>query len=245
MDILPAIDLRGGKVVRLARGDYDRETTYDDDAAAVAGRFVRAGATWIHVVDLDAARTGKPTNTDTVRTVAAAVDARIELGGGARDTATIESMLAAGVARVVVGSAALKDWAWFERLASRSDLAGVLALGLDARQGRLAVHGWTEQTETLAVDVARRVRGWPLGAIVYTDIARDGMLGGVNIEATADVIAATDVGVIASGGVAAIDDIVRCRQIGCAGAIIGRAYYEGRIDLAEAIEAAAENASKA
>jgi len=245
MDILPAIDLRGGKVVRLARGDYDRQTTYDDDAPAVAERFVSAGARWIHMVDLDAARTGTPANTDTVRAVAEAVNARIELGGGARDTASVESMLAAGVARVVVGSAALKHWAWFERLVSRGDLAGAVALGLDAREGRLAIHGWTEQTDLLAVDIARRVRGWGLGAIVYTDIARDGMLEGVNVDATADVIAATDVGVIASGGVATLDDVVRCREIGCSGAIIGRAYYEGRIDLVEAIKAAAGNVPKA
>ena len=235
MDILPAIDLRGGKVVRLARGDYDRQTTYRDDPVAVAREFVSAGAGWIHMVDLDAARTGRPTNTDAIRAVAGAVDAKIELGGGARDTATVESMLAGGVYRVVVGSAALENWSWFEKLASRPDLAGRLALGLDARQGRLATHGWTEQVETTARELALRVTGWPLGAIVYTDIFRDGMLSGVNVEAMAEVIAATDVPVIASGGVASLDDVVRCRRIGSAGVIIGRAIYEGRIDLAEAL----------
>ena len=238
MDVLPAIDLRGGKVVRLAQGDYARQTTYDDDPVAVARRFVSAGAKWIHMVDLDAARTGRPANAGAVRAVADAVDARIELGGGARSTAAVESMLADGVSRVVVGSAALRDWAWFEGLASRKDLAGKLVLGLDARSGRLAVQGWTEQLETLAVDLAARVRGWPLGAIVYTDISRDGMLGGVNFEATGEVIAATDVPVIASGGVASLEDVLRCRRIGCAGAIIGRAYYEGRVDLTRALEIA-------
>jgi phosphoribosylformimino-5-aminoimidazole carboxamide ribotide isomerase len=238
MEILPAIDLRGGKVVRLAQGDYDRQTTYADDPVSVAKAFVAAGARWIHVVDLDAARTGTPTNTASVAAVAAAVDARIQLGGGARDEAAIDAMLAGGVARVVVGSAALRDWAWFEGLLARADLAGRLALGLDARGGRVAAQGWTEQLATTAVELARRTRGRPLGAIVYTDISRDGMLGGVNVEATAEIVAATDVPVIASGGVGSLEDVRRCKAIGCAGAIVGRAYYEGAIDLAGAVRAA-------
>jgi len=235
MDILPAIDLRDGKVVRLRQGDYGAQTTYADDPVAVAKSFVAAGATWIHVVDLDAARTGRPTNTDAVAAVCKAVSARVELGGGLRDDATVEAALALGVHRVVVGSAALKDWEWFGGLVSRSDLAGRIALGLDAREGRLAVHGWTETTPTSALQIARRTRGWSLGAIVYTDIARDGMLTGVNLDATAGIVQATDVPVIASGGVSGLEDVVACRRIGCAGVVIGRAYYEGRIDLARAI----------
>ena len=238
MDILPAIDLRGGRVVRLAQGDYDRQVAYSDDPASVARRFVSAGARWIHIVDLDAARTGRPTNTAGVRAVLEAVDARVELGGGARDAAAIEAMLGEGVSRVVVGSAALGNWKWFEDLLARADLAGKIALGLDARGGRLAVHGWRKQLEAGAVEVARRVRGWPLGAIVYTDISRDGMLSGVNVRATASVIAATDVPVIASGGVASLDDVRACKEIGCAGVIIGKAWYEGKIDLAAACDLA-------
>ncbi len=235
MDILPAIDLRGGKVVRLLRGDYAQQTTYGDDPAAVARTFAQAGVPWIHVVDLDAALAGKPVNTAAIAAIRAAVDVKIELGGGARDDATVEAMIAGGANRVVVGSAALKNWAWFERLASRADLAGKLTLGLDARDGKLSLHGWTQQVDATAVEFARRVKGWPLGAIVYTDIGRDGMLLGVNVAATAELIAATDVPVIASGGVGSIEDIRLCKAAGCAGVIVGKAYYEGRIDLPAAV----------
>lgn len=240
MDILPAIDLRGGKVVRLAQGDYARETTYSDDPASIAGLFLDAGAKWIHVVDLDAARTGTTTNADAVRAIvgAAGVAAQVELGGGARNTEAVERMLSVGVARVIVGSAAMKDWAWFESLAARDELAGRLVLGLDAREGKLAAQGWTEQLETSAAELAGLTRGWALGAIVYTDIARDGMLEGVNVKATASIVAATDVPVIASGGVSDLDDVRRCAEAGCGGVIIGRAWYEGRIDLPAACDLA-------
>jgi phosphoribosylformimino-5-aminoimidazole carboxamide ribotide isomerase len=238
MLVLPAIDLRNGQVVRLSQGDYDRQTVYSSDPASVAKTFASAGAEWIHVVDLDAAREGHPCNTAAVESIRRSVKLRIELGGGARSGAAIDRMLAMGVDRVVVGSAAMKDWAWFERLLGRDDLAGKLALGLDARDGRLAVHGWTEQVDATAEEVARRVSGGPLGAIVYTDSARDGMLSGVNTEATARVVASTDVPVIASGGVGSLDDVRRCREIGCEGVIVGRAWYEGRVDLAGAIETA-------
>lgn len=242
MDILPAIDLRGGQVVRLAQGDYDRQTTYGSDPAAVAREFVAAGATWIHMVDLDSARLTQldaaqhaaSANAQAVASVHQAVGARIELGGGARDEAAIRRMMQWGVSRVVVGSAALKDWAWFEGLLADRDLAPRLALDLAAKAGQLTVHGWTQTTELQALDLARRVKGSRLGAIVYTDVLRDGLLVGPNFEATAELVAATDVQIIASGGVGSLDDLRRCRQIGCGGAIVGRAYYEGRIDLAEA-----------
>jgi len=232
MDILPAIDLRNGKVVRLKQGDYGRQTTYSDDPASVARSFVEAGARWIHVVDLDAAKTGVPTNTDAVLAVRDAADARIQLGGGIRTDRTVEMLLGEGISRLVVGSAALENWAWFERLMSRSDMAGRIALGLDARGGRLAVHGWQDQVDAGPLEIADRVKGWPLGAIVYTDIMRDGMLGGPNLDATAELVRACDIGVIASGGVAGLDDIVACKRIGCAGAIAGRSIYDGKVDLA-------------
>ena len=234
MEILPSIDLRAGKVVRLAQGDYERQTTYSQDPAAVAETFVAAGARWIHVVDLDGARAGRPMNAAAVRAILKAAGVNIELGGGLRDDATIDAVLAEGVSRVVVGSAALKNRQWFDRLLDRPDLGGKIALGLDARLGILAVDGWTEQVEATPLEVACRVSGRGLSAIVYTDIARDGMLGGVNVEATAELVAATEVPVIASGGVASLDDVIRCKEVGCAGVIIGRAWYEGKIDLAEA-----------
>ncbi len=235
MEILPAIDIRGGRVVRLARGDYDAQTVYSDDPVSVAKDFVAAGAKWIHMVDLDAALSGEVTNAASVKAVADAVDAKIELGGGARDQAAITAMLENGASRVVVGSAAVKNFEWFAQLLTDDSLAGKLALGLDARDGKLAAQGWTEQLETTAVELARRVSGSKLGAIVYTDIARDGMLTGVNIDATKQMVQATDVPIIASGGVAGIEDIRQCRLAGCAGAIVGKAYYEGRINLSDAI----------
>jgi phosphoribosylformimino-5-aminoimidazole carboxamide ribotide isomerase len=246
MLILPAIDLRDGKVVRLAKGDYDRQTTYSDDPAAVAGVFAGAGAKWIHVVDLDAAKSGKHSNLAAVAAIRAAVDSatgiaagavRIELGGGARDDRSIEAMLDSGASRVIIGSAALADWPWFESLLGRAALAGKIVLGLDARGGMLAAKGWLQQTNVSAVEVARRVGGSALAGIVYTDINRDGMLQGPNLEATAEMIAATDVPIIASGGISSIDDLVQCAAIGCWGAIVGRAYYEGKVDIASAIAA--------
>jgi len=239
MDILPSIDLRDGKVVRLLQGDYDRQMTYGDDPVAVARSFVEAGARWIHMVDLDAARSGELANTAAIAAVCGAVagdDVRVQCGGGVRDRLAIEALIGRGVSRLVIGSAALKDWPWFEGLLDDEAVPNEgLALGLDARDGCLAAEGWTEQLAVTAAELARRVRGSGLGAIVFTDIARDGMLAGVNVEATAELVTATDVGVIASGGVCSVDDVDRCRQIGCAGAIIGRAIYEGRIDLAAAI----------
>ncbi|MBN1941917.1 MAG: 1-(5-phosphoribosyl)-5-[(5-phosphoribosylamino)methylideneamino]imidazole-4-carboxamide isomerase [Phycisphaerae bacterium] len=247
MDVLPAIDLRGGKVVRLLQGDYDRQTTYADDPAAVAEQFIAAGAKWIHVVDLDAARRGELTNTDALRAICAKADTagvKVQNGGGIRDTQRIHRLLDLGVARLVVGSAAMKQWDWFEGLLNDPAVPNErLALGLDARDGRLAAEGWTEQLDLRVEDFARRVTGTGLGAIVHTDIARDGMLQGVNVEATARVLAAADVPVIASGGVASADDVRRCRRIGCGGVILGKALYEGRVTLAEALAAAGEACS--
>jgi phosphoribosylformimino-5-aminoimidazole carboxamide ribotide isomerase len=244
MEILPAIDLLGAQIVRLSQGDYDRRKEYSSVPGSVARELISAGAKWIHVVDLDAARSGKCTNLNEIRTIreiAREAGSKIELGGGARDKKTIVFMQHELADRVVVGSAALKNWKWFEGLLDDSEVPNQgLALGLDARQGRLAIHGWREELAETPIELARRVRQSGLNAIVYTDISRDGMLTGLNIEATAELIAATDVPVIASGGVAGLKDIARCKEIGCAGVIIGKAWYEGKVDLAEAFALAAE-----
>jgi len=248
MDILPAIDLRGGKVVRLSQGDYARQTTYNDDPVAVARQFVAAGATWIHMVDLDAARSGQRANTAAIRDVCQAVagdGVKIECGGGIRDNEAIEALRDAGAARLVVGSAAMKNWSWFEGLLSGEAFgAELFALGLDARDGLLAAEGWTEQLALTATELARRVRGSGLGAVVYTDIARDGMLSGTNLSATGEIVESTDVPVVASGGVASLEDVRGCGTIGCAGVIIGRAWYEGKIDLARACRLGREVSSQ-
>jgi len=164
MEVFPAIDLRDGQVVRLAQGNYGHQTTYSSDPLAVAGEFVAAGARWIHMVDLDAARSGQSANLDVVEAIRDNLDIHIQLGGGARSEAAVERMLAAGADRVVVGSAALANWPWFERLVQRADLLGRIALGLDAREGRLAIKGWTEATEETAAELAERVRDRPVGS---------------------------------------------------------------------------------
>jgi len=238
MDILPAIDLREGKCVRLLQGDYGRQIDYAEDPAAVAARFEQAGATWVHVVDLDGARKGRPCNLPAIKRILAGVSLQMEVGGGLRETAAIESLLEAGAARCVVGTRALENWEWFEELVHRSQCQNRIALGLDARQGRLAVRGWmTDRSET-APQVARRVAGWPLAAIIYTDIACDGMLAGPNVEAMQALAEVSPVPVIASGGVTDIEDVRRLAALPLAGIIIGRAIYENRIDLAQAIRAA-------
>lgn len=238
MEILPAIDLRAGEVVRLSQGDYDRQKVYATDPSGMAVEFISAGARWIHVVDLDAARTGKRTNAEAIRSICRTAGAKIQLGGGIRDDEAAAAAMELGADRLVIGSAALNDWAWFEDLTRRSELADKVVLGLDARDGKLAAAGWTDQTDLLVAEVARRAKTLPLAAIVYTDIARDGMLTGPDIETTAELIETTALPIIASGGVGSLDDIARCKEIGCAGAIVGRAYYEGLIDLADACELA-------
>lgn len=233
MVILPAIDLRGGQVVRLSKGDFSREKVYAPDPAQVAQEFIRAGARWIHVVDLDAARTGQRANAEVVRAICRAGAAQVELGGGIRDDESLAAALDLGVSRVIIGSAALKDWAWFDRLARRGDPYGV-ALSLDARQGRLAAHGWVDASELTLETVADRLEGLPLAALIYTDIERDGMLTGPDLKRTAWLVQRTRLPVIASGGISSLEDVRRCMDIGCAGAILGRALYEGRVSLSEA-----------
>ncbi len=235
MVILPAIDLREGKCVRLLQGDYARQIDYSDDPAAVAGQFERDGAKWLHLVDLDGARHGRLFNLPTIEKVIATTKLHVEVGGGLRETETVESLLDIGVARCVIGTKALEDWPWFEALVHRPKCRGKIALGLDARNGKLAVRGWTRETAETAIDVACRVADWPLGAIIYTDISKDGMLAGPNVEATGALAEASRIPVIASGGVTTIDDVRRLAALPLLGIIIGRSIYEKQINLAEAI----------
>lgn len=238
MDLWPAIDLRGGKCVRLLQGDYDRETVFGEDPVAVVRDFVAAGARRLHVVDLDGAKAGAPVQADLVRRMVEAAGVPCQLGGGVRTRDTAVAYLAAGVERVVLGSAAVERPEMLEALAG--EFPGRIVLGLDARNGRLAVRGWLETSGLAAVDVARRHAGLPLAGIVYTDIARDGMLSGPNLEALAGMIAATPLPVVASGGVATADDIRRVAAIGAAGCIVGKALYAGAVTMPQALAAAGD-----
>jgi phosphoribosylformimino-5-aminoimidazole carboxamide ribotide isomerase len=238
--LYPAIDLKGGEVVRLKRGEMDQATVYAADPAAQAARFAGQGFGWIHVVDLDGAFAGKPANAGAVKAILAAVPGLpVQLGGGIRDMATAEAWLAAGVARIILGSAAVKD-PDFARAACRT-FPGRVALGLDARDGFVATEGWAETSDVTARDLATRFADAGAAAIIFTDISRDGMLTGSNVELTAELARAVPVPVIASGGLASVADIVALRAAGAgiAGAILGRALYDGRVDPAEAIAAAA------
>ena len=245
LEILPAIDLRGGRCVRLRQGDYDRETIFGDDPAAVAAGFAAAGAARIHVVDLDAARTGERTNAEAIRgIVSAAGSIPVQLGGGVRDDAAIDAALGdLGVDRVVVGSAAAKRPDWFAAAAEARP--GRLVLGLDYRGGEVATDGWTASSGTPAVDLARRFAGLPLGAAVCTDIADDGMMAGISASALASLAAFADLGlpVIASGGVSSAAEVrkvaaLRKSHPNVVGAIVGRAIYEGALTVEAAIAAA-------
>ena len=238
MEILPAIDLRDGKCVRLIQGDYQQQIDYSPDPAEVAAGFAQDGARWIHVVDLDGARSGQIENLSAIKSICQATDLSIEVGGGIRTLQSIRQLLDIGVSRVILGTKALQDWPWFEELVQRRDLAQKLVLGLDARGGRLAVKGWTNETQQRPLQIAQQVRGWPLAAIIYTDISRDGMLAGANLEATEQLALATTVPVIASGGVSSLSDVQALAKLPLAGMIIGRALYENRIDLTEAFEIA-------
>jgi len=238
MQIWPAIDLRGGKCVRLRQGDYQRETIYGDDPAEMARRWVDQGATCLHLVDLDGARDGTNANLETVRQIVAAIHVPCELGGGIRDDATIERLLGIGLSRLVVGTRALKEPGWFRDVVRR--FPGQLALGIDAKGGLVATDGWLETSTTKAVDLASQFSGEPLAAIIYTDIARDGMLQGPNFDAMAEMNAAVEADVIASGGVTSADDVRRLAALGLAGCIVGRSLYEGTLTLGNALAAAEE-----
>jgi phosphoribosylformimino-5-aminoimidazole carboxamide ribotide isomerase len=241
-ELYPAIDLRAGRCVRLYQGDYGQETVYGDDPVAQARAFAAAGAPWIHVVDLDAARTGDPRNRDVVAAIATAVDVPVQTGGGVRDDSAAGALLDAGVRRVVVGTAALEDPAWVRRLAARHP--GRVAVGLDARDREVAEPGWMEGSGRDVVDLAREFDDAGVAALVVTEIGRDGTLEGPALDQLGAVLAATTVDVVASGGVGSLDDVralaaleVNARRL--AGVIVGRALYEGSFAVGDAVEATA------
>jgi phosphoribosylformimino-5-aminoimidazole carboxamide ribotide isomerase len=231
--VLPALDLRGGQCVRLRQGDYNQETVFGGDPAGMARRWVGQGARYLHLVDLDGAREGRPVNGPSVRAVVEAAGVPCQLGGGLRDEAHIDEALGWGVERVVLGTRALNDPAWLEGVCRRRP--GRVVLGLDARDGRVATDGWLHTSARPALELARQCADWPLAALVYTDISRDGMLEGPNLEALAEMARAVPLPVIASGGVTTLDDVRRLARLGLAGCIIGRALYEGRLELPEVL----------
>lgn len=236
MYLFPSIDLRGGQVVRLAQGDYDRQTSYPVDPVAQARHFAEAGASWVHVVDLDGARSGTMAHLDVIGDICAAGQLKVEVGGGVRSQRVIDQLLAAGVDRVVLGTAAVEDWPWFERLLDQPVYHGRIVLGLDARGGKLAVSGWRRQTTVSAVEIADSVTDRHLAAIVYTDIDTDGLLAGPNIQATRAMAEATNVPIVASGGVGSLDHLRALRQLPIHGAVVGRAIYEGVFTVAQAVQ---------
>ncbi len=237
MRIYPAIDLRGGQCVRLRQGDYAQETVFGADPAAMARQWVAQGAEYLHVVDLDGAREGRPVNGDSICAIVAAAGVPVQLGGGLRSEEHIAEALGWGVERVILGTRALRAPAWFEGVCRR--FPGKVVAGIDAKNGRVATEGWLSVSDVSALELAQRLADWPVAAIVYTDISRDGMLAGPNIAGLAEMAAAVPLPVIASGGVTTLDDIRQLAHLKLAGCIVGRALYEGKLNLQEVIREAA------
>ncbi|MBQ3300548.1 MAG: 1-(5-phosphoribosyl)-5-[Eggerthellaceae bacterium] len=235
MYLLPAIDILGGKAVRLAKGDYDQVTEYNDDPVAQARAFEAAGASWIHIVDLDGARTGQPVNAGIIEKIVAATSLKAEVGGGVRSLDTIERLLVAGASRVILGTALVRDLQFAQDAIAR--YGDALGAGIDAKAGEVAVSGWLEGSGIAAEELARRMSELGYRHLVYTDIARDGMQTGIDEQAYVRMAQAFGHPVIASGGVAGMDDIVRLASVGDSieGVIAGRAVYEGALDVAEAV----------
>lgn len=236
MDLLPAIDLREGKCVRLLQGDYGRQIDYNDHPVNQAQDFEARGTTWLHVVDLDGALHGSMNNKEVIKEIVGATDLKLEVGGGIRDEAVIAELLDMGVQQVVVGTRAMEDMAWFESMVHREEFAHRIVLGLDARDGCIATRGWTETGEMTVTEMAAKVNDWPLAAIVYTDIACDGMLTGPNVAATRVLAQECSVPIIASGGVGTLEDIRELSTLPVKGIIVGRALYENRFTLEEALD---------
>ncbi len=236
MIIIPAIDLKDGQCVRLLQGRKEHSTTYSDNPVEVARKWASLGARLIHIVDLDGAFTGNQKNRDTVRAIREAVDVELELGGGIRDMEGIRNWLELGINRVILGTIAVKKPEIVKEAVS--EFPGRVLVGIDAKDGRVAVKGWEEVTEVDALELAKEMESFGVAGIIYTDISRDGMLTGPNIEATQRMVQAVKVPVIASGGISSLQDIINLNQIeGLWGAITGKALYTGKLNLKEAFEA--------
>lgn len=241
MIVFPAIDLKNGEVVRLAEGDMDRATVYGDDPAAQAKLFAGAGAQHLHVVDLDGSFAGSAQNREAVESIVAAFPGHVQLGGGIRKRADVEGWFDAGVARIVMGSAALKDPEFVKDMAR--EFPGGIVVAVDAKDGMVATEGWADVSDVPVIDLARRFEDAGVAALLFTDIGRDGMLTGCNIDATVELARQSDLPVIASGGVKGLDDIRMLKlqeDHGIEGVITGRAIYDGRLDLATALAMASQ-----
>lgn len=235
MIILPAIDLIGGKCVRLQKGDYNKVTIYNDDPLAQAMSFKEAGAEWIHIVDLDAAKSGIPTNHEIIAQIASKTGLKVDTGGGIRNMDTLSRWIEDyGVSRCVLGTAAIKDRKFTEAAIAR--YGEKIAIGIDAKSGEVAVDGWTNGSGVNAVDFALIMKSIGAKTVVFTDIARDGMLTGPAVESTKEMVEKTGLDVIASGGIGCDDDVLNIKTSGCTGVIVGKAIYEGRVDLKKCLQ---------
>lgn len=237
MIIIPAIDLKDGRCVRLRQGDMAAETVYSEDVPSVASKWQQIGATIIHVVDLNGAVDGEPRNLPQIQAVLKSVSVKIQVGGGIRNIETVRQYLEAGVSRVVLGTTALTDRRFLEQACK--EFPRRILLGLDARDGKVAVKGWTAISETKAIDLLKELSGCEIGAVIYTDIARDGMLIGPNVPSLREIVEYSSFPVIASGGISRVEDLRAVQSLGprIEGAIVGKALYDGKLDYAEAVAA--------
>ncbi|MFC1781222.1 1-(5-phosphoribosyl)-5-[(5-phosphoribosylamino)methylideneamino]imidazole-4-carboxamide isomerase [Planctomycetota bacterium] len=235
MYIIPAIDLIEGQCVRLIQGRYDKQIKYESDPVKQTKDFIADGAQWLHIVDLEGAKSGKPVNYKTISAIADLGRLKIEVGGGLRNEESIRQLFDIGVERVIIGTKAVSDFNWFSEMAEK--FSGKIVLGLDVRGSKVATEGWLQDGSESMLDFARRAAVLPLAAIIYTDISKDGMMAGPNTDRTKALIEAVDLPVVASGGVSTIEDIKNVAEIGAAAAIVGRSLYEGTLNLADAIKA--------
>lgn len=236
--IYPSIDLRNGLVVRLKQGDFAQQTDYPVDPIAQAQSYAHAGATIMHLVDLDGAKAGKVVQTELIEKIIRHAGIPVQVGGGVRSTEDVESLLSLGAARVVIGTAALENWSWFQSLAHTPAFAHKLVLAIDAKDGIIATRGWTQSSGQSALDIAKQVTHWPLAALLYTDVAVDGMLTGPNLPHTTQLAQSTSIPILASGGVGQLSHLQNLKQTGAQGVIIGRALYERKFTLRQALELA-------